>query len=288
MNTWWLAIRPKTLLASIGPVLLATALATKTVDINYAIFLATLSCALLLQISVNLANDLFDGLSGVDNDQRLGPIRTLHSGLVTPKQLKLVLSITTLFSISIGCYLVYQGGFIFLVLGALSILGVYGYSAGPFPLASHGLGEVTVFLFFGLVAVLGSYYLQTYSINLTAVGFAFCVGLLNAALMLVNNIRDIESDRLANKFTLAVKLGDVRTRQLYNWLIFIALFIHLFVGYPEASIQFIPLIICLILLPNLVNGINRRRGSELNQLLADTAKFGFVYCISTSLCLLFS
>lgn len=286
MKIWWLAIRPKTLLASIGPVLLATALASKQVEINYAIFVATLCCALMLQISVNLANDLFDGLSGVDNEHRVGPIRALHSGVASVTQLKMALIISTGAAVTFGCYLIFQGGLPFLALGLLSILGVYSYSAGPFPLASHALGEVAVFIFFGLIAVIGSFYLQIASLNASIIGYACVVGLLNAALMLVNNIRDIHSDRHAGKFTLAVKLGDTKSRALYKWLILLAFSIHVLASLPNLVVQLAPLFFCLLLLPNLLKGINQFTGSKLNEQLANTAKFGFLYCISTSVVLL--
>lgn len=286
MKIWWLAIRPKTLLASIGPVLLATALASRQVEINYLIFIATLFCALLLQVSVNLANDLFDGLSGVDNEHRVGPRRALHSGAISELQLKIALLVTTIASITFGCYLIYQGGLPFLALGLLSILGVYSYSAGPFPLASHALGEVAVFIFFGLIAVGGSFYLQTASLNISIIGYACVVGLFNTALMLVNNIRDIHSDQHAGKLTLAVKLGDSRSRMLFQWLILFALAIHALLSLPNLALLLLPIFTCLLLLPQLTKGINTYSGSKLNEQLANTAKLGFLYCISTSIALL--
>jgi len=283
MTIWWQAIRPKTLLASLGPVLLATTLAANHGQLNILIFIMTLLCALFLQVSVNLANDLFDGLSGVDNELRLGPQRALHSGLVTIKQLKLALLITVLISICSGCYLIYQGGIAFLLLGIMSILGVFAYSAGPFPLASNALGEVAVFLFFGLIAVLGSFYLQTQTITSMAFSYAVCVGLLSAALMLVNNIRDINSDSKANKLTLAVRLGDKNSRALYKLLLAITLTLHLFTSANSLTLALLPLIICGLFLPSLYKAINTYQGKDLNKLLASTAQFGFVYAISVSI-----
>lgn len=286
MKIWWQAIRPKTLLASIGPVLLATALAARYVELNLSVFCITLLCALLLQISVNLANDLFDGLSGVDNELRVGPTRALHSGQVSAQQLKQALLITTLLAVVLGCYLIYQGGWVFFLLGVFSLLGVFAYSAGPFPLASNALGEVAVFIFFGLVCVIGSFYLQAKTVNLAVIGYASCVGLLNAALMLVNNIRDIASDTVADKHTLAVKLGDEAARRLFKWLIFITLILHLVTSLNSLLLQLLPVAVCLLLLPSLFKGINLFQGVQLNAQLANTARFGFIYCLISSIVLL--
>lgn len=288
MNAWWSALRPKTLLASIGPVLLATALATNYITINVFVFLMTLVCALCLQITVNLANDLFDGLSGVDNEYRVGPTRALHSGSITAKELKVGLVIFIALSILTGVYLVAVGGYAFLVLGLLAIIAALAYSAGPYPLASNALGEVTVFIFFGLVSVLGSFYLQTHSLTPEAFIYAGIVGVLNSALMLVNNIRDVTSDQIANKITIAVKLGDEQARKVYRFMLFIALAMHAVTNLNNVLVLLFPLMICAMLLPMLLISIRTYQGKEFNILLANTAKFGFVYCVTTSLALLIS
>lgn len=282
MSQWWQLLRPKTLLASIGPILLATALAHQHVTIEVSLFLATLSCAMLLQISVNFANDLFDHLSGVDGTDRLGPKRALQTGHISIAQLKHALTLTTLSAMLIGSYLIYLGGVYFLFLGAVSLLGVFAYSSGPYPLASNALGEVTVFVFFGLVAVLGTFYLHTGFLTPSAILYAAAVGLLSAALMLVNNIRDIATDAKAGKFTLAVKLGDHKARNSYKCLLISSLIIHLAASIGNGYSMLFPALICLILLPALFVQIQQLQGTELNQLLANTAKYGFVYALSTT------
>lgn len=288
MNAWWTAIRPKTLLASIGPVLLATALASNYVTINVFIFFMTLACALCLQITVNLANDLFDGLSGVDNEYRVGPSRALHSGSISANGLKVGLIIAIALSILTGCYLVTIGGYGFLLLGALAIIAALAYSTGPYPLASNALGEVTVFIFFGLVSVLGSFYLQTNDLSPKSWIYACIVGILSSALMLVNNIRDIDSDQVANKITLAVKLGAEQAKKVYRFMLVIALAMHGIANLTNLLVLLFPLLICALLLPMLFIAINTYQGKEFNTLLANTAKFGFVYCVTTSLALLIS
>lgn len=286
MKAWLSALRPKTLLASIGPVLLATALASKTTDINLFVFITTLVCALSLQITVNLANDLFDGLSGVDNEHRLGPVRAFQSGQISALALKIGIGIAITVSVISGVFLVSVGGLVFLLLGLTCIIAALAYSAGPLPIASNALGEVTVFIYFGLVSVIGSFYLQAMSIETEVISYACIVGLLNSALMLVNNIRDIHSDQLANKITLAVRLGERKARLLYKVLLIGALLLHIATNLGNTLTLLFPLLLCLLLLPMLLLAISNSHGKDLNALLTNTAKFGFVYCLSSGLAIL--
>lgn len=286
MKAWLSALRPKTLLASIGPVLLATALASKTTDINLFVFITTLVCALSLQITVNLANDLFDGLSGVDNEHRLGPVRAFQSGQISALALKIGIGIAITASVISGVFLVSVGGLVFLLLGLTCIIAALAYSAGPLPIASNALGEVTVFIYFGLVSVIGSFYLQAMSIETEVISYACIVGLLNSALMLVNNIRDIHSDQLANKITLAVRLGERKARLLYKVLLIGALLLHIATNLGNTLTLLFPLLLCLLLLPMLLLAISNSHGKDLNALLTNTAKFGFVYCLSSGLAIL--
>jgi 1,4-dihydroxy-2-naphthoate octaprenyltransferase len=282
-KNWWLAIRPKTLLASIGPILLGTALATSEVQIHLGIFFSALICAISLQISVNLANDLFDGLSGVDGEQRLGPIRAVQSGLISTSAIKLALALVCAIAAVSGLYLIAMGGYWILLLGILSFLGVFAYSAGPFPLASNALGEVTVLIFFGWVSVLGSFYLQTGTISLISFGLATSAGLYSCAIMLVNNIRDTVTDRHAEKYTLAVMIGDRRARILLAVLVVAALVIHCVVAMQVSKILWLtPLLLALPSYQLIKMGFYLQ-GPALNQLLANIAKLGFLYCISVAL-----
>jgi 1,4-dihydroxy-2-naphthoate octaprenyltransferase len=168
---------------------------------------AALAVALLLQIGVNLANDYFDGIRGIDTRDRLGPIRVTQSGLISPGGVKSAMMLTFILAVLIGFYLMIRGGWPVVLLGTASILAALGYSGGPFPLASHGLGDLFVFIFFGLVAVCGTYYVQTLQLTWMVLVMAALVGLLITAILVINNLRDIHTDQKAGKTTLAVVLG---------------------------------------------------------------------------------
>ncbi|MGB2739124.1 MAG: 1,4-dihydroxy-2-naphthoate octaprenyltransferase [Cognaticolwellia sp.] len=282
-NQWWLAIRPKTLFASIGPIILGTGLATSETEINFVIFFSALLCAMSLQVAVNLANDLFDSLSGVDTQHRVGPIRAVQSGLISAFAIKVGLAVVCAFALVSGLYLIAVGGWWIFFLGVLSFLGVFAYSAGPFPLASNALGEITVLIFFGWIAVLGSFYLQTGTISLLAFAVATSAGLYSSAIMLVNNIRDIITDHQAGKYTLAVMLGDHRARYLLVTIIISALIIHLIVAITFSIWLCLTFILLIIPSYRLIEKGFSLQGAELNQLLAETAKLGFLYCISVAL-----
>jgi len=276
---WWLAIRPKTLLAAIGPVLLANALAAQQTGIKPVVFVLTLSCAILLQVAVNLANDLFDALSGVDDVQRRGPQRMVQSGKISAKAMRKALFLVMLSAMVCGLPLVYLGGWLFLLLGILSLLAALAYSAGPYPLASHGLGEVTVFIFFGLIAVMGSYYLQTQRFDGFVLPFASVCGLFSAAMMLVNNIRDRETDIRAGKYTLATKLGHNKSRQLYVLLLLLVGGVQLLVNLKMSVVQFLPLCFLLLVIPCLSIKCFHYQYGQLNKLLQMTGMSGFGYCL---------
>jgi len=282
LHLWWQATRPKTLPASVGPVLLGMALASTQTDINTSLFLLTLLCAVALQIGVNLANDLFDGLSGVDGDDRLGPPRMVQSGQVTPAQMKIALALCTLIAAASGLMLVAHGGWMLLLIGVACLLGVFAYSAGPWPLASCGLGEVTVLVFFGWVAVMGSYFLQTGNVSLASFLFGTASGLFSAAMMLVNNLRDLPTDATAGKVTLAIRLGETLSRALYILMLILALVFHVLAANASAWHMLIPVLVCLKPVINLIVAIRTHLGQGLNDVLADTAKAGFLYCLSSA------
>lgn len=282
LHLWWQAARPKTLPASVGPVLLGTALASTHTDIDISLFLLTLLCAIALQIGVNLANDLFDGLSGVDGEDRLGPPRMVQAGLITPAQMKIALMLCTLVAAGSGLILVAHGGWVLLLVGVACLLGVFAYSAGPWPLASCGLGEITVLVFFGWVAVMGSYFLQAGNISLAAFLLGSTSGLFSAAMMLVNNLRDRPTDQTAGKVTLAIRLGDARSRTLYALMLVLALVFHALAANTSAWHILIPILVCLKPVIDLIRAIRTHQGQGLNDVLANTAKAGFIYCLSSA------
>ena len=282
LNYWWQAARPKTFPASIGPILLGTALASSTVSISWSLFLITLICAMSLQIAVNLANDLFDGIRGVDDDNRLGPPRMVQSGHISPRQMKHGLTICTMMAVLSGLMLVSSAGWELLLVGLLCVLGVFAYSAGPFPLASRGLGEVTVLVFFGWVAVMGACYVQTGELSANALILGTASGLFSAAMMLVNNLRDRATDATAGKVTLAVRLGDSCSRRLYTGMLLLALILHTLAVNRSVWQALIPVLVCAVPVFKLTTAIRHQTGTALNDVLADTAKVGLIYCISAS------
>ncbi|MEX2324374.1 MAG: 1,4-dihydroxy-2-naphthoate polyprenyltransferase [Nitriliruptoraceae bacterium] len=214
------AARPRTLPAAIAPVVVGTAAAYRpVVDTDWIRCVLALVVALGLQIAVNYANDLFDGVKGVDTPDRVGPRRAVAAGLASPRAMAAATIAAILASASAGVVLAVQVGWELLIVGALAIVAALGYSGGRRPYASKGLGEVSVFVFFGLVATVGSQYVQDAQIRPLAVVAAVPIGLLAVALLLVNNIRDIPTDAVASKRTLAVRLGDGRSRRVFQVLI---------------------------------------------------------------------
>lgn len=214
-RAWLLACRVPTLPASLVPVVVGTAAAALRHPVKPAVLAVTVVAALLLQTVANFANDLFDFRSGADSEQRLGPRRGLQSGLITERQLTVALLGVIAAAIICGLYLVHVGGVPILVVGLASIAAAVAYTGGPYPLGYHGLGDVFVFVFFGLVAVCGTYYLQAGAVDTVAVLAAVPVGLIVTAILVVNNVRDVETDRRAGKRTLVVLLGKEGGRLEY-------------------------------------------------------------------------
>src|SRR5579875_2683080 len=215
VRAWMLAIRVPTLSAAVVPVLVGTAIAMRNYRVSPAVFVVTLCAALLIQIGTNLTNDLFDFQKGADTGERLGPVRVVQSGLISPRQVAWASAITFAAAIGLGFYLVMVGGWPIVAIGLAAVASGIAYTGGPWPLGYHGLGDLFVFIFFGLVAVTGTYYVQAGAFSYTALAAAVPVGLLIAAILVVNNVRDIETDRLAGKRTLAVRLGRGATRLQY-------------------------------------------------------------------------
>jgi 1,4-dihydroxy-2-naphthoate polyprenyltransferase len=212
-----MAARPRTLPAAVAPVLVGTAAAVQRVDdLRVGAFVAALVGSIFIQIGTNLANDYSDAKRGADTVDRLGPVRVTASGLAAPR--RVLVATWVAFAVAVGCgiYLATVAGPVILLIGALSILAGVLYTGGPRPYGYEGLGELFVFLFFGLVAVNGSYFVQLERLDWLPFGLSIAVGLLSAAILVVNNVRDIDTDRRVGKRTLAVRLGRERTRGLYT------------------------------------------------------------------------
>ena len=225
MRIWLTAARPRTLPAAVAPVLVGTAAAVATSgSVPRPLgFGAALLASILIQIGTNLANDYSDARRGADTPDRLGPVRVTATGLATPSKVLWAAWIAFGLSILLGLYLAWLAGPVILLIGALSITAGTLYTGGPKPYGYAGLGEVFVFLFFGLVAVNGSYYVQLEAVNAGAFGLSVTVGMLATAILVINNVRDLESDRRAGKLTLAARFGRAWTRRLFRMVLVAAL-----------------------------------------------------------------
>ncbi len=265
MNIWILGARPRTLPAAITPVVVAVAIAYPTFDFINA--LLALLVGLSLQIAVNYANDYSDGIRGSDTD-RVGPTRLVASGLATPSEVKKAAFLAFAIGAMAGIYLANRTSYWFIAIGAVAIFSAWGYTGGKNPYGYRGLGEIYVFIFFGLVATLGTYYGQTGEITIEAIMAAISNGAVSCALLAVNNIRDIEGDAKVNKRTLAVRLGDTRARRFYMFLIFIAIFTS-FTVTIFAALGIFPAL-------KLLNEIKFRKGKELIAVLGATGKFQLI------------
>jgi 1,4-dihydroxy-2-naphthoate octaprenyltransferase len=215
-----MAARPRTLPAAVAPVLVGTAAAVEVDDeIRIGAFVAALIGSVFIQVGTNLANDYSDARRGADTADRLGPVRVTSSGLVAPRRVLVATWIAFGIAVGAGIYLTAVAGVVILVVGVASILAGVLYTGGPRPYGYEGLGELFVFLFFGLVAVNGSYYVQLERLDWLPFGLSLAIGFLATAILVVNNVRDLETDRRAGKRTLAVRIGRPRTRRLYAALL---------------------------------------------------------------------
>jgi len=219
-----MAARPRTLPAAISPVLVGTAAAVELVGELPRVggFIAAMVSSIFIQIGTNLANDYSDAKRGADTVERLGPVRVTAAGLVAPRSVLVATWLAFGIAIASGIYLATVAGWVIIAIGAASILAGVLYTGGPRPYGYAGLGELFVFLFFGLVAVNGSYYVQFEDVAWIPFGLSIAVGCLATAILVVNNVRDIETDRRAGKMTLAVRLGREGARRLYVALIALA------------------------------------------------------------------
>jgi 1,4-dihydroxy-2-naphthoate octaprenyltransferase len=275
MRVWVEAARPRTLPAAVVPVLIGTAAAGRLIAWRFA---AALVVSLALQVAVNFANDYFDAAHGIDTPDRVGPRRAVASGLVEPARMKRAMALSLTVAALAGLALTFAVGPELLLVGGPSIGAALAYSGGPRPYASAGLGEVGVFVFFGLAATVGSAYVQVETIPRLAVVAALPVGLLATAILVVNNLRDIPTDAAAGKRTLAVRLGERGTRRLYAALLVGA---AASVGGLGAIRPRALLLLAVFLpLPFLVQTVNRSAGPELIPCLVRTAELHLLFGVA--------
>lgn len=277
-DSWVLASRPHTLPAAVMPVIVGTALAHFENSLKPLAALFALLCSLLIQIGTNYANDLYDFLSGADKEDRTGPVRALASGLITVAEMKIGMAVVFGSAFLLGMYLVYLGGIPILIIGVLSILAGIAYTAGPYPLAYNGLGDVFVFLFFGFVGTVGTFYVQTLKFTSLAIWASIPVGALITNILVVNNYRDTDEDKAAGKNTTAVIFGKRFARMQY--IIFMILsyltpFI-VYLVYKQDFWIFLPLL-TFPLAVKLIKMIYSLEGVYLNRTLELTAKLSALY-----------
>lgn len=253
------------------------------VAINEAVFqwgpaLAALVGALLIQIGTNFANDVFDYKKGADTTERLGPTRVTQAGLLAPEMVMFGMWLIFGLAVLVGLYLVWVGGWPIVVIGILSILAGIAYTGGPFPLGYNGLGDLFVFIFFGVIAVCGTYYVQAGTVSPTAIWASLPVGFLATAILVVNNLRDIDTDRVAGKKTLAVRFGARGAQIEYLLLVGLSYLIPLLMGLLGVASWWVAItIFSLVLVIPLIKMIFTQKGRPLNEALAGTARLELVF-----------
>lgn len=288
LSVWVKAARLRTLPAAIAPVAVGTALAASEDNFNLLVLLAALVGALFIQIGTNLSNDYSDARRGADTEDRLGPVRVTAGGLVPPKQVLIATWVSFAIAVIAGSYLVAVAGWELVAVGAASILAGVLYTGGPRPYGYEGLGEIFVFLFFGVVAVMGSYFIQTEQLTWPAFELSIPVGLLASAILVVNNVRDIDTDRRVGKRTLAVRLGRSRTRMMYCVMVALALVfpIELWLRAELPATVLISMLAAPLAIAPVRAVTQRTDGGALNKALADTAKLQLGYCLLLAIGLL--
>lgn len=289
LHIWTLAARPKTLPAALTPVITGTAVAFHEGGVHWTSAMLALVTALLLQIAANFANDALDFKRGTDTVEREGPTRITASGLVSPDAMLRATAIALALATASGLYLAIRGGWPIFVIGIAAIACAVAYTGGPFPLGYLGLGEIFVFAFFGLAGVAGTAYVQTRDLTSLALAASVPIGALAVAILVVNNLRDIRTDARAGKRTIAVRLGDRRTRLEYKALLIIAVVTPPLLWYADWLDWW--WLVALVWLPvagKLWGEVTVRTGKHLNATLGDTGKGLLLYGVLLSCALVLS
>ena len=288
-GAWMLAIRPRTLPAAAAGIVMGAALACRDGFFRLDASLVCLFTALLLQIGSNLANDVFDFERGTDTAERLGPTRVTQAGMLTPKQVKTGMAVVFGLSAVLGLYLAWLGGWVIIVMGIAAILSAIAYTGGPFPLGYHGLGDIFVFIFFGLASVAGTYYIQAGAVTPAVWLMTVPPGLIVTAILVVNNLRDLDHDRKAGKHTLAVRLGEEGTKIQYIACMAIAYLALI----PTIGLNLIPwtTLLAWLSLPLAVQAtkvVLTQKGRPLNMVLAETGQTALAFSLLFWVGLIFS
>lgn len=281
LKIWLMAARPKTLAAGIAPVIMGTAMAFGDGIHHWPTAFVALFAAITIQIGTNLANDYFDFKKGADTEERIGPVRVTQAGLINPKSVKCAFIFVFCLSGLACIWLVLRAGWPIAVIGILSILAGILYTAGPRPLGYLGLGEVLVFIFFGPVAVGGTYYVQSFEINWAVILAGAAAGLLSSAILVVNNLRDINTDQRSGKMTLAVRFGRTFAQSEYFICIMAAALLPVVIyGITRDHIETLfAVVIPLLALKSIHTVYTKSDGPSLNQALADTGNLLLIFSI---------
>ena len=283
------AARPRTLSAAIVPVLVGSAVAASRGAFRVDVFVAALAASLLIQVGANYANDVSDHLRGADTAERLGPPRATAQGLVTPRAMTTAAALSFALGAVAGLYLVTVGGLPVLAVGAASVAAAVLYTGGPWPLGYHGLGDLVCFVFFGVVPVATMDYLHSGSVSAAAWWAAVPVAAVVTAILVVNNLRDLEQDRAVGKRTFAVLLGRMGTRVWYSVLLAVAYVVPL-LGWAFEVFPFAVFLVAITapLAQKLGDTVSHREGRELNAALAGTSRLHLFFGVLLSLGLLLS
>ncbi|PKO13094.1 MAG: 1,4-dihydroxy-2-naphthoate polyprenyltransferase [Chloroflexi bacterium HGW-Chloroflexi-10] len=288
-QAWILAARPKTLPAAAAPVIVGSAAAFAEQMFKPGPALAALAGALLLQIGANYANDVFDYQKGADSGERLGPLRLTQAGILSPREVKTGMWVSFTLAAACGVYMALVSGWVIILIGLLAILAAIAYTGGPFPYGYKGLGEIFVFLFFGLAAVCGTYYAQAGSISQLALLSSLPMGFLIVAILVVNNLRDVESDRASGKHTLAVRYGANWAKQEYVVMLILAYLVVFLMGISDLASPWV--VLCWLSLPfifSLTSAVLNQSGRILNKTLAGTGQLTLMFALLYALGLVLS
>ncbi len=276
-----MAARPKTLWASISPIIIGIAMAYEAGKGDFLSAAAALFAGILLQVGANFANDYLDHVKGIDTADRLGPLRVTHAALVTPSQMKWATALVLTLAFLLGVFLVYRAGWPVVVIGLSSILFAILYTGGPYPLGYHGWGDLFAFVFFGPVATAGTYYVQALTVSPESIIAGCAPGLFSVAILTVNNLRDIESDARAGRKTLAVRFGRQFAQNEYLLAVVLAtaaipMYLTLTTaGKPQLLISALSVIAAI----PIVKSVRRDSGVVLNETLAATGKLELMYAV---------
>jgi 1,4-dihydroxy-2-naphthoate octaprenyltransferase len=281
MRIWLLAARPKTLWASVSPIIIGIAMAYEAGQGHLWSALAALFAGVMLQVGANFANDYLDHAKGVDTANRLGPTRVTQAGMVSPSAMKGATSIVLTLAFLAGVYLVYRAGWPIVIVGLSSMLFAVLYTGGPYPLGYHGWGDILAFIFYGPVATGGTYYVQALALSPEVIVAGCAPGLFSVAILTVNNLRDIDNDARAGRKTLPVRFGRSFARQEYTLAVVLATVvvpIYLLLTTPGKPQMLICAMTVIAAIP-VVRSVYRDSGTVLNDTLAATGKLELMYAV---------